>query len=247
MTSEKSAVPGPGPGRGAPLAADQVQRPRRLDVAAPQAGGGSEVDGVHRVLGETGQHPVAAPHPAEGAGQVGEDRVQDRQLGGPRWGVEPGVGRTAQQRCRVTGRWRAQGVLVGRPGERGHVDLTPPAGHARRRPSGDLGQGDHRDPPVASHPVGGGGVVGEADLGLARLLHQDHPAVLTGGRQRLLQHLGRRGEAGRRVVAVGAHRPPSWRALRMLTWRTSTLGHPWLTGATCPGWPLPQLKAPPSR
>ena len=23
-------------------------------------------------------------------------------------------------------------------------------------------------------------------------------------------------------------------------------GQPWLTGATCPGWALPQLKAPPS-
>ena len=29
--------------------------------------------------------------------------------------------------------------------------------------------------------------------------------------------------------------------------RTSADGQPWLTGATWPGWPLPQLKAPPSR
>ena len=28
--------------------------------------------------------------------------------------------------------------------------------------------------------------------------------------------------------------------------RISTAGQPWLTGATWPGWPLPQLNAPPS-
>ncbi len=28
--------------------------------------------------------------------------------------------------------------------------------------------------------------------------------------------------------------------------RKSAVGQPWLTAATCPGWALPQLKAPPS-
>ena len=43
-----------------------------------------------------------------------------------------------------------------------------------------------------------------------------------------------------------AHRPASWTVLRMLTFSNSAVGQPWLTGATCPGWALPQLKAPPS-
>ena len=41
-------------------------------------------------------------------------------------------------------------------------------------------------------------------------------------------------------------RPASCAVLRILTPRMSTAGQPWLTGATWPGWPLPQLNAPPS-
>ena len=39
---------------------------------------------------------------------------------------------------------------------------------------------------------------------------------------------------------------PSSAVLSTRTCRKSAVGAPWLTGATCPGWPLPQLKAPPS-
>ena len=31
-----------------------------------------------------------------------------------------------------------------------------------------------------------------------------------------------------------------------MTPRNSAVGQPWLTAATCPGWALPQLNAPPS-
>ena len=51
---------------------------------------------------------------------------------------------------------------------------------------------------------------------------------------------------GARPASV-AHRPDSARVLSTLTLRTSADGQPWLTGATWPGWPLPQLNAPPSR
>ncbi len=60
----------------------------------------------------------------------------------------------------------------------------------------DLTQADHRHPPVPSAAVGGGGVVGVADLDLAGLLHDHHAVVAVGsGRgQGPLHHvLGRAG------------------------------------------------------
>ena len=48
-------------------------------------------------------------------------------------------------------------------------------------------------------------------------------------------------------VLRGDHRPPSVRVLSTLTPRNNADGQPWLTAATCPGWALPQLNAPPSR
>ena len=39
---------------------------------------------------------------------------------------------------------------------------------------------------------------------------------------------------------------PSSAVLSIRTPRIRTAGQPWLTGATWPGWPLPQLNAPPS-
>ena len=46
---------------------------------------------------------------------------------------------------------------------------------------------------------------------------------------------------------AGAHRPDSARVFSTLMPRNSADGQPWLTGATWPGWPLPQLNAPPRR
>ena len=42
------------------------------------------------------------------------------------------------------------------------------------------------------------------------------------------------------------HAAPSSAVLSIRTPRNSADGQPWLTGATWPGWPLPQLNAPPS-
>ena len=48
------------------------------------------------------------------------------------------------------------------------------------------------------------------------------------------------------LLDLVAHRPASAWVLRIRTPRNSVEGQPWLTAATCPGWPLPQLNAPPS-
>ena len=86
-------------------------------------------------------------------------------------------------------------------------------------------------------------VVREAQLGVARVGHEDRTADAP-----------RRGERGLDDVVGGresrcgvSHRPASARALITLTLRTSADGAPWLTEATWPGWPFPQLKAPHSR
>ena len=46
------------------------------------------------------------------------------------------------------------------------------------------------------------------------------------------------------VVVISV--PASSVVLRIRTPRNSEVGQPWLTAATCPGWALPQLNAPPS-
>ena len=79
---------------------------------------------------------------------------------------------------------------------------------------------------------------GPAQVGRGRLVRQ-HDGLVAAGRgecplDRLLR-LRRHGQAPSSVVF--STRTP----------RISTAGQPWLTGATCPGWPLPQLNAPPSR
>ena len=61
---------------------------------------------------------------------------------------------------------------------------------------------------------------------------------------------GRAAASARSTVSCGvaccAHFFPSSAVFRTRTCRNSAVGAPWLTGATCPGWPLPQLNAPPS-
>ena len=55
--------------------------------------------------------------------------------------------------------------------------------------------------------------------------------------------------SARSTISCGGelgHRPASCTVLRMLTFSNRADGQPWLTGATWPGWALPQLNAPPS-
>ena len=53
-----------------------------------------------------------------------------------------------------------------------------------------------------------------------------------------------------RGVVIASSPGPQWAdsslVLRIRTSRNSAAGHPWETGATWPGWALPQLTAPPS-
>ena len=48
------------------------------------------------------------------------------------------------------------------------------------------------------------------------------------------------------IPMVLGHDAPSSAVLSIRTPRIRAAGQPWLTGAIWPGWPLPQLNAPPS-
>ena len=50
--------------------------------------------------------------------------------------------------------------------------------------------------------------------------------------------------SARSTVWLRSH-APSCAVLRIRIPRNTAAGQPWLTGATCIGWPLPQVKAPP--
>ena len=72
-----------------------------------------------------------------------------------------------------------------------------------------------------------------------------HASASTEVKRPLHQLLGP-GPCGGAVVDAAAHRPDSSAAFSTRTCRNRAAGEPWLTGATWPGCPLPQLKAPPS-
>ena len=119
------------------------------------------------------------------------------------------------------------------------VVADPGAGHhAGRRARGAAADRDHGQLPGPGHAVRGQRVARPAQVGRGRLVGQDYAVVAAGRGQRPLDRFLRR----RR------HRQaPSSVVFSTRTPRISTAGQPWLTGATCPGWPLPQLNAPPSR
>ena len=101
--------------------------------------------------------------------------------------------------------------------------------------------------------VGGRRVQREADVGVAALVHEHDAAVGPGGVDAAPRPCSTSSWAGiivrslgRGSVQLALSVPTPARALRMRTPRTRTDGQPCETGATCPGWPLPQLNAPPS-
>src|SRR6266487_4466589 len=89
----------------------------------------------------------------------------------------------------------------------------------------------------ARHAVGGERVARPAQVRGGGLLGDHHAVAGLGRGQRALDGFLR----GR-----PAHDFPSSAVLSIRTPRSRTAGQPWLTGATWPGWPLPQLNAPPS-
>ena len=90
--------------------------------------------------------------------------------------------------------------------------------------------------PRAHRAVGRQAVGRPAEVGLGAVGDEGDLAVGGGGGQRPLDEL---------LGGAARHRPASWTVLRMVTFSNSAVGQPWLTGATWPGWALPQLNAPP--
>src|SRR4029079_9623985 len=121
---------------------------------------------------------------------------------------------------------------------------------AHRR-GGAVTERDHGDPDVVADAVGGERVVGPAQVGVGLVLH-DHDALgRRAGLQCVVDEMLRaaRGAshsatASSPGASTGSREPPSSDVFSTLTPRNSADGQPWLTAATCPGWALPQLKAP---
>ena len=149
----------------------------------------------------------------------------------------------AEEGCCVLGRRCALCVGERRSRKIGDVDRAGAGCDACGDPAVALGERDHRHAPRTANAIGRDRVGGEAHVGLRALFDQDHAAGATRrGKGRLDDSVSWFEPRG-----VVAHRPPSVRALSTFTFRTSADGAPWLTGATWPGWPFPQLNAPQSR
>ena len=136
---------GAGPGRTGSVGGSghQMEGTLRLGVGQAHAGGDAQVLGGATVFGESGQDVVGVPGAAEGTGQLTQHTGQDGQVGLAGGGVEAAPSRCLPcdrvDGCRVViGRRGADGVLLGRPHQLGHVDVAPaaghPGGHARRLP-----------------------------------------------------------------------------------------------------------------
>ena len=146
----------------------------------------------------------------------------------------------------ATNPWLEPGwVTVGTAVDIRHLAATP-VGHTVRAdlpaaPGGTdrlAAERDDADRAPALLTVGRGGVQGVADVDVAAVLDQHDAAVRP--------ECVRRGQGALHQLLRRSHRPDSSRVLSTRTPRTSTDGQPCETGATCPGWPLPQLNAPPS-
>ena len=196
------------------------------------------------MLGEPRNGALRRFGPFESPTQVGEDAFEDEQVRPARCEAVVVVHSAFDELEGVLGGRRCGRVGLGRRHQLCDVDSAPGARRAGRRAAVDRSERDDGHAAVSPHTVGRHGVVGEADLGLADLFDQDG-ALAFGASHGLVDHrlCGSHGLGAQ----PRAHRPDSARVLSTRTPLTSTEGQPWLTGATWPGWPLPQLNAPPSR
>ncbi len=213
---------GPRPHRAGAVGAagDELHGAGGLDVAEPESGARAEVDGLDAVGGEARQ-PVAggdrarakaSPSPAitppSTAGDVGTGASSKWPAGRP----GPPPLRRAPSRTRPRARpgrrrprpapprpprprWPAPAPRRRRRHSRWpHRRRTPRPRCSRPARAGGAEAGHHHAP-VAADAVGGGGVVGEADLGLAQLLDDDHASRGATGGQGALDHLLGRAQA----------------------------------------------------
>src|SRR5271170_6331939 len=186
----------------------------------------------------------AAQRLTEGGGEVPQHadvRSLRRLFPGPERLVVPVSGDLSGV---LGGRSVGRGVFSGPDYVLDLIRMHPGPGH-------DPGPGSVRAPvdrddgelAGGGHAVGGERVAGPAQVSGGVLLG-DHDAVIGArGCQRPLDGLLRRHDAAA-FLAVAHAAVPSSAVLSIRMSRSSTAGQPWLTGATCPGWPLPQLNAP---
>ena len=219
-------------------------RPGRLVVPQPQPGRGPQERAGQVVLGEPVQLPAGGLGLAQRLAELSREVAQHADLGLARRGVpawfgtfnaERSVRPRPAQRLRVLGGHRLGGRVLRLADDL--LDLLGadpgPGDDARRRSVGPPVDGDDGELAGAGHAVGGEGVARPAQVGAGGLLG-DHDAVV-----------GSAGRQGALDGFLGIHWPSST-VLRIRIPRNSAAGQPWLTGATWPGWPLPQLNAPPS-
>src|SRR4029077_8514365 len=213
-------------------------------------GGGTEKAACRAVQGVPVQALAGRPGRAEGLAERRREGPEHADPGTGHWVVPGGLpGRLPvpgrQQRLCVLGGGTLRGLLLGLAH---HVlDLVvpdpSPRYHAGPCAAGVPADRDDGQLTRVGHAVRGERVPGPAQVRRRGLVRDHHAVVAPGGRQRPLHGFLR--PAALPVPGRRGHVPSST-VLRIRTPRISTDGQPWLTGATCEGWPLPQLNAPPS-
>ena len=213
----------------------QLEARRRLVVPQPQATGRPEVGAGQAVL------RVAEVVDVRRGKDIAEQRADRRQLLGGRecgrqvprgtGGASGNLGGDILRRACPMGLGtglRDEGLeIVARADHRTGRPRTDPARHLRVRHDVD------RLP--CGHPVGGQGRVRPPQVRRRGALDDHGPAV---GPEQL--------ECSFHQL-LGPHACASRWVLSTLIPSNTATGHPWLTGATWPGWALPQFSAPPSR
>ena len=234
----------------------ELDLPRRLVMPQPQARRRAQERGGQLVLGEAVQLPRRGRRPRGACRPAAR-----RSLRARRCRSAPADPPSPAARLRRAGRAGRDGT-AGRPASSGSIsgaassasdpsaasfsaarttlstsssrtpdrDTTPTAA-----PAAAPVDGDHGEPARPRHAVRGERVPRPAEVRGGRLVRDDH-AVAAGRDGKGLLDDVLRSLAHAASSAVLSIRMP----------RMSTEGAPWLTGATCPGWPLPQLNAPPS-
>ena len=212
------------------------------------------------------QHGVAGTGAPERSGQRGQDVLERPGIG--LLGFEPERTRAGRVWSSVDEgegvgcRWRLPRRRPKRPPPSPPRRPCRPRRCRARRADRLAGERDDADRASPLDAVGRGRVQGVAHVDVAGLLDQHHAAVraerVRRGQGALHQLLGRNHDRAAeppepakppRPASPTLHhlqRPDSSRVFSTRTPRTNADGQPCETGATCPGWPLPQLKAPPS-